>query len=131
MPIFSTESQMRLSSCHYDLQVLFREVIKYFDCSILWGYRGEEIQNKFYRLGQSQKKFPDSLHNQMPSLAVDVAPFPIDWKDENRFHYFAGFVMGIAATLNIPIRWGGDWNRDTEVKDNKFNDLGHFEIVRK
>jgi len=130
MPVFSKESEMRLSSCHYDLQVLFREVIKYFDCSILWGYRDEENQNKFFELGQSQKKYPDSLHNQTPSLAVDVAPYPIDWKDENRFRYFAGFVMGIAATLNIPIRWGGDWDRDTEIKDNKFNDLGHFEIIR-
>ena len=41
----------------------------------------------------------------------------------------AGFVMGIANTVGIKLRWGGDWDKDTELKDNKFNDLGHFEII--
>jgi len=129
MPAFSKDSLMRLQSCHYDLQALFREVIKYFDCSVLWGYRGEADQNKFYNLGQSKKKYPDSKHNVTPSLAVDVVPYPIDWDDIDRFRYFAGFVMGIAATLNVKVRYGGDWDMDTQVKDNKFNDLGHFELI--
>jgi hypothetical protein len=48
----------------------------------------------------------------------------------DRFRYFAGFVVGIGAMLDIQIRWGGDWDRDTEVRDNRaFNDLAHFELV--
>jgi peptidoglycan L-alanyl-D-glutamate endopeptidase CwlK len=128
MPSYSKESAMRLQSCHQDLQLLFHEVIKYFDHSVLWGYRGEADQNKFYRQGNSTKKYPDSKHNHSPSLAVDVAPYPIDWTDEKRFILLAGYVLGIASMMKIPIRWGGDWNRDTQVKDNRFNDLGHYEL---
>ena len=31
--------------------------------------------------------------------------------------------------MGIDLRWGGDWDRDTEVRDNTFDDLVHFEIV--
>jgi peptidoglycan L-alanyl-D-glutamate endopeptidase CwlK len=59
---------------------------------------------------------------------VDVVPYPIDWKDRERMTYFAGFVMGIASQMDLKIRWGGDWNMNTELKDNNFDDLPHFEI---
>jgi peptidoglycan L-alanyl-D-glutamate endopeptidase CwlK len=71
----------------------------------------------------------------MPSSAIDVAPYPIDWDDRERFVYFAGQVMGISDVLyehgviSRPLRWGGDWNRDTKVRDNNFDDLCHFELV--
>jgi peptidoglycan L-alanyl-D-glutamate endopeptidase CwlK len=42
--------------------------------------------------------------------------------------YFAGFVKGVASQMGIPIRWGGDWNSDNNLKDNKFDDLPHFEL---
>ena len=42
--------------------------------------------------------------------------------------YFAGMVMGIAKAKGIGLRWGGDWNQNTELKDNGFDDLPHFEI---
>jgi len=32
--------------------------------------------------------------------------------------------------MDISIRWGGDWNMDTYVKDQRFNDLPHFELVK-
>jgi len=32
----------------------------------------------------------------MPSDAVDVAPYPIDWNDKERFYYFAGERWGHA-----------------------------------
>jgi hypothetical protein len=31
--------------------------------------------------------------------------------------------------MGIELRWGGDWSMDFEVKDNRFDDLVHFEIV--
>lgn len=82
-------------------------------------------------MGFSKVRFPNSRHNVNPSLAVDVAPWPIDWMDTERFIYFGGYVKGIAAQLGIPIRWGGDWDGDFELKDNLFNDYGHFEIQEK
>ena len=34
---FSKKSERNLSSCHPDLQILFREVVDTFDCCILEG----------------------------------------------------------------------------------------------
>jgi len=30
----------------------------------------------------------------------------------------------------MKIRWGGDWDMDTQTKDNKFDDLVHFELKK-
>lgn len=128
MPSFSGPSKKRLSTCDKKLQTLFNEVVKHFDCSVLCGHRGEEEQNKAYKAGNSQKQFPHGKHNKLPSNAVDVAPYPIDWDDRERFQYFAGFVLGTAKQLNINIRYGGDWDGDNDLKDNNFDDLVHFEI---
>ena len=49
-------------------------------------------------------------------------------KHFDRFHYFSGYVLGIASQMGLNIRWGGDWDQDTQTKDNKFDDLVHFEI---
>jgi peptidoglycan L-alanyl-D-glutamate endopeptidase CwlK len=128
MPHFGRTSKKRLKTCDEDLIYLFEEVVKYFDCSVLEGHRGKRLQNKYFKEGKSKLKFPDGNHNKKPSKAVDVVPYPIDWDDRERMTYFAGFVKGMASALGIPIRWGGDWNSDTQVKDNNFDDLPHFEL---
>ena len=128
MPRFGKRSKKRLATCDDRLQDLFKEVIKYFDCTVIQGHRGEAEQNQAYDAGRSKLRYPDGKHNADPSKAVDVAPYPIDWSDRDRFHYFGGFVLGIASQMGLKIRWGGDWDRDTEVKDNRFDDLTHFEI---
>jgi peptidoglycan L-alanyl-D-glutamate endopeptidase CwlK len=128
MPRFSRKSKKRLDTCHPKLQELFNEVVKHFDCTIIEGSRGKERQDKAYADGKSKVKYPNGKHNQFPSVAVDVAPYPIDWSDRDRFHYFGGFVLGVAKQKGLNIRWGGDWNQDTQTKDNKFDDLVHFEI---
>lgn len=129
MPAFGKASQEKLATCDPRLQKVFNEVIKHFDCTVIEGHRGEAAQNKAFAEGKSKLKYPQSKHNKTPSLAADVLPYPIDWNDTNRMRYFAGFVVGIAATMGIKIRWGGDWNQNTELKDNSFNDLPHFELV--
>ena len=129
MPKFSKRSKAALSTCHPDLKNVFSEVIKHFDCAILEGHRTEKDQNKKYRMGLSKLKYPHGKHNSVPSMAVDVAPYPIDWKDRERFHLFAGFVLGVASLMGIKLRWGGDWDRDTRVGDNTFDDLPHFELA--
>lgn len=67
----------------------------------------------------------------MPSNAVDIAPYPIDWNDRERFTYLAGHVKMAAHMLGIKVTWGGDWNNNNEVKDNNFDDLPHFELTGK
>ena len=128
MPRFGRRSWKNLETCHEDLQELFNEVIKYFDCTVIQGHRGKEEQNKYFDEGKSKVKYPNGRHNANRSNAVDVVPYPIDWKDTDRMYYFAGFVKGIAYKMGIPIRWGGDWNDNTEVKDTNFKDLPHFEL---
>lgn len=128
MPKFGTRSKKHLATCHPSLQKLFETVVVYFDCSVLCGYRGKEEQDEAYRQGRSTKKYPLSRHNKQPSKAVDVVPYPIDWNDKERFYFFAGFVKGIATLMGIDIRWGGDWDSDTEVHDQTFFDLPHFEL---
>ena len=129
MPRFGSRSINRLKTCDQKLQELFYEVVKHFDCSIIEGNRGEERQNKAYADGKSKVKYPNGKHNKFPSVAVDVAPYPIDWSDRDRFHYFGGFVLGVAKQMGLKVRWGGDWDMDTQTKDNKFDDLVHFEII--
>ena len=89
MAEFSKKSLDHLKTCHVDLQRLFMEVIKKYDCSILEGYRGREEQEKAVKKGNSEKHYPESKHNKVPSLAVDVAPYPVDWKNRAAF---MGFV---------------------------------------
>ena len=128
MPKFGKRSQERLNTCDEDLIALFKEVVKYFDCSVLEGHRGEEKQNKYFNEGKSKLKYPKGRHNRKPSNAVDVVPYPVDWNDREQMTYFAGFVKGVAYKMGIPIRWGGDWNNNNDLKDNNFDDLPHFEF---
>jgi peptidoglycan L-alanyl-D-glutamate endopeptidase CwlK len=111
------------------LQRVFNKAIEHTDCMITFGHRGEEAQNEAFADGASTKQWPDSEHNEFPSKAVDAPVYPIDWEDRERFTLFAGLVIGIGFVMGYNIRWGGDWNEDNQVKDNKFDDLVHFEIV--
>ena len=130
MPKFGRRSRERLATCHEDLQDLFKEVIKYVDCSVIEGQRDKERQNKLYEEGKTKVRYPNGRHNASPSRAADVVPYPIDWDDRERFHLFAGFVLGIAQSMEINIRGGGDWNKNFEVDDNQFDDFPHFELIK-
>ena len=129
MAKFGSKSKKNLSTCHEDLQKVFNEVIKYVDCSVLEGHRDERTQDRLYEEGKTKVRYPMGRHNSSPSRAVDVVPYPIDWKDRERFHLFAGFVLGMARGMGITLRWGGDWNMNFEVDDNKFDDFPHFELI--
>lgn len=129
MPKFGLASREALATCHPDLQRLFNEVIKHWDCKVLEGHRGKAAQNAAYAAGASQLKWPFGNHNKKPSTAVDVVPYPVDWDDIEGFVAFAFFVQGVAAALGIKIRWGGDWNKDRRYTDERFRDFPHFELT--
>lgn len=135
MPHFSHKSLEKLNQCDPELQLIFKTVIKYIDCSVICGHRTEKEQNKVLKNGKSKVGFPLSKHNTNPSLAVDVVPYPVDWEDKNRFYYFGGFVMATYEMLYLDgkvrkvLRWGGDWNRNHKFDDQKFHDLPHFELT--
>jgi peptidoglycan L-alanyl-D-glutamate endopeptidase CwlK len=126
---WSQRSQINYDTCHKDLQRVADAVLKQFNCSFIEGHRKKQDQDRYFFMGLSQLMWPDSRHNKFPSEAMHLMPWPIDWNDTKRIRYFAGQVVGIGAILGVTFRWGGDWDRDTELKDNTFNDLAHYELV--
>ena len=126
---FGARSKKNLGEAHQDLQRLFNEVIKVVDCAVIEGHRPKSEQDRAYLSGKSKLKFPRSKHNSMPSQAVDVVPWPLNWRDTKRFYEFGELVVGIASEMNIGIRWGGDWDGDGDYRDQSFNDLVHFELA--
>lgn len=132
MPVFGRASQERLATLHPDLQGVLIEAIEHRDFVIVCGHRNEADQNKALAEGKSKVAFPNSKHNSMPSLAVDIAPYTgraIDWNDAKAFAALAGFVCGIAAARGVKLRWGGDWNSDGATSDERFVDLPHLEVA--
>lgn len=129
MPKFSARSLKNLEQCHPLLQLLMYEAIKVTDFSVICGFRGEREQNEAYNRGNSKLKWPQSKHNQTPSLAVDIVPYPIDWNDERRFRTLGTVVKEIWAQLpeekkeGWSLSWGGDWKT--------FKDFPHFELRKK
>lgn len=129
MPKFSKTSLQRLETCHPDLQKICNEAIKHYDFSVICGHRSKKEQDIALKNGATKLQYPKSKHNSNPSLAVDLAPYPIDWHKYERFYYLAGLIQATAKGMNIKIRWGGDWSMNGNFEENKFNDLPHFELI--
>lgn len=125
MPSLSKTSLGRLEGVDSRLQDICLKLISSFDFTVVYGLRTEEEQRKLVAEGFS--KTMNSKH--LIGKAVDIAPYPIDWKNSKRFYYMAGMVGAIAKDMNIKIRWGGDWDSDYDFDDQKFMDLAHFELV--
>lgn len=153
MPRFSSRSLTQLVSCVEPLQRLFQFVVARYDCTVIEGHRDEATQNRYFDEGRSKVRYPDGAHNASPSEAADVVPYPIpenwaafplltedmplaeiraavrDWsKDLARFYHFGGYVQGVADAQGVALRWGGDWDSDRDFKDQRFDDLAHFEL---
>ena len=116
------------------------EAIQFVDFSIVYGFRNEEEQNRAYVEGHSTKPWPKSKHNGVPSLAIDILPYPSGWPQDDdsskdkmhktaHFYYLAGVVMKIANDIGVNLRWGGDWDMDKDFLDQNFDDLAHFELI--
>ena len=136
MPKFSKRSQENLATADSKLQQLFNEVIKEFDCTVIYGYRTPEEQFELFKKGREKRDgwwtkigptvtdkdgfIKKSKHNYLPAKAVDVCPFPIDWNDIESFKLLAEVVKRKAKELGIEVQWGGDWT--------SFKDYPHWEI---
>lgn len=130
MPNFSKKSLDILSTCELPLQLLMRTAIgSGSDFTILCGHRGEEEQMEAYRSGHSKLKYPKSKHNTLPSQAVDIAPFPIDWSDAARFKKLSLHIKEVWESLSEiekggwTLEWGGDFK--------SFPDMPHYQLVKK
>ena len=121
MPHFGHRSREHLRTLDHRLVRVMNRAIEITDFKITDGYRGEQAQEDAHRAGHSQLHFPLSKHNRNPSQAVDVAPWPINWANLERFHYLAGVIMGAAHEEQVEITWGGSW---------AMRDLPHFELAQ-
>ena len=116
---FSKSSLKKLESCHSLLQLLFTEALETskVDFTILCGYRNKEDQDLAFARGNSRLKWPQSMHNKSPSLAVDVVPYPVDWYDIDEFIELSKHIKETWEQIPLPERkgwklvYGGDWER--------------------
>jgi peptidoglycan L-alanyl-D-glutamate endopeptidase CwlK len=153
---YGVGSKNIILGCKQPLRMVLEEAAKYRDIQAIYSLRGKILQNQLFAQGLSEKQWPNSQHNnpnlvEVPadfstlmedqkSNAVDIAPYfdnlspHVDWSDDvlaqAQFYMLAGMIFAIANQLGVKLRWGGDWNSDGSFKDQKFHDLGHFELAQ-
>lgn len=134
MAEFGPQSEKQLATCHPDLVKVLRHAIKFFDFSVIEGFRDQATQDRDFQKGVTKLRWPNGNHNSNPSKAADCMPYPVDWSDRpdniRRTCYMAGIIMASARELGIKLRWGGDWNQNDDTRDEgDFRDWDHFELV--
>lgn len=154
---YSLKSSSQLGTCHPHLQLLFHRVLGRRDHTILCGRRTRNAQQLAYDTHHSKVQWPNSPHNcALPngdddtsgiSMAVDLAPYPIDWGDTGtpeqnrkalaRFYEFHGYVRREwelireeIPAIDYDLTWGGDWDGDLDFSDQTFDDLVHWQLKR-
>lgn len=116
-----TRSMQSLSGVNPDMVAVVEKAIEITeeDFSVIEGIRSLDRQKQLLKDGKSTTL--NSRH--ITGHAVDMVPYPVDWKDLKRFEKMAKAMKKAAEELDIPIIWGGDWK--------SFYDAPHFELDRK
>ena len=130
MATFGTTSERNLAGVHPDLVGVCRSAILVMDFTVLDGVRTQEEQ--MINVARGKSKTMHSKHLPQPdgySHAVDLAPWPVNWKDTEMFAVLAGVMLAAAYQRGVTLRWGGNWNMDSSTLDERFRDYGHFELV--
>ena len=119
--VLGIRSRQRLSGVHPDLVAVVERAIQIteVDFTVLEGLRSRDRQKELVAKGAS--KTMNSRH--LTGHAVDIAPWPIDWNDLDRFRQVADAMKQASEELDVPVIWGGDWRT--------FYDGPHFELDRK
>lgn len=146
MPNFSPISESRLITCHPDIVKVIRTAIQIKDFGILCGQRGQAAQHKAFVEGASHVDWPAGVkigpgkHNAEPlSDAIDVWSFDTvnkklhPWTAVQEQYLLAGIILACAYLLDVPMRWGHDWNNNKITTDEgkKLVDMPHFELLRR
>lgn len=132
---FGRRSEAELATLDADLRRVLRHALErgVIDFGVIEGHREQWAQDEAFRTGKSKLRWPNGRHNAKPSEAADLAPWirgSIPWDDPRPWYLLAGVILSAAAELGVDLRWGGDWDGDTDLADQSFNDLGHFERLR-
>jgi hypothetical protein len=102
------------------------------DISLVCGHRTKDEQNAAFDAGYSQLRWPAGKHNKLPSIAVDLQPYPYPTATNKLWAslaYIAGRAHDIAHDEGFKVRWGGDWDGDGDLTDQNFDDLFHIEVI--
>lgn len=98
------------------------------DCSIVCGHRNEAEQTLAFSSGVSKAQWGQSKHNSMPSMAVDVIPWPEQYTSQDAFKELAEIVFDEAIKLGIRVKWGGFFRSMSHRLVEKDGDKPHFEL---
>ena len=128
MANFGRKSLACLETSHPKFIPIAYEVIKVHDHSIIWGHRNEIEQNTAFDDGFSTVQWPDSEHNNLPSTALDVIPWPRQWRASDiEFVELIAHYMRAAKKYNTKLEWGGFFI----LRDGKhFFDGAHLQLAR-
>lgn len=131
MPKFSQRSKNNLKNVHPILVEIVEEAIKHVDFTILEGVRDLERQKELVATGKSKTMNSKHLIDDDTGygMALDVAPWPINWNDREAFAHLAGILRGIALMKGVDLRCGVDWDGDLNVAEHSFFDGPHVELV--
>jgi peptidoglycan L-alanyl-D-glutamate endopeptidase CwlK len=106
----TAKSRAALAAAHPELQRLFNTVetenpnLKF---QVNESRRSRKDQETAFLKGNSKAHYGQSAHNWTPSIAVDVYPLPIQYKDLKPYRALAAVVEATAKRLGIKIRWLG------------------------
>lgn len=144
MAKFGKASLAKLATCDVKLQQIMENVLERIDISVQYGHRTVQEQQKLFSQGRSfvngrwiktGKTVTDmdgvvkkSMHNYYPSKAIDITPYPLDWKDINAFIKVKDIVFEEANKLGIKLTWGADWDGDGNIAEHKLQDYPHYEL---
>lgn len=147
---FGSTSLGRLATVHPKLQQVVTRALELspIDFMVLEGKRTPERQRELYGQGRTtaqctaagisvkyakphlQKVTWTLNSNHFTGRAVDLVPFPVDWKDVAKFDAIAKAMNAAAVELGIGIRWGADWDDDGKPREKGESDSPHFELEK-
>ncbi len=124
---FGERSERNLTGVHPDIIRVLRKAISLgvIDFSVIEGVRTLARQKQLYAQGRTTEGHIvtwtlNSRHIKQPDgygHAVDLAPYPIDWQNEDKFWMLRGLIMGVARMEGVDLRY---------LKTN--SDLPHYEL---
>lgn len=128
MPTFGKTSESRLIGVYPRLVTWAHRVVEIMDCTVIYGVRTLEQQKELFLSGASRTL--DSYHLVQEDgfgHAIDLAPYPINWKNYDQWWLLIGVGLAVAHDMNLPIVNGRDWDGDMDFDDQKFNDFAHWQ----
>jgi peptidoglycan LD-endopeptidase CwlK len=144
---FGETSLSKINTVHPILALITHNVLLYMNIGVSCGNRDASEQNAAYMRGMSKLEYPKSKHNKSALLngdksksdAIDLLVY-VDNKATSDMKYYIllnGYMQAFALItridlLGLQLRWGGNWDGDEEIiTDQRFNDLCHFELIKK